>query len=186
MLAALRPRAGGGRCPREVTIAGADGRGHASPVRADRSRRSGASRRRSSSPRSGGSVRMRGRVGRGRRGPPAVPLPRRRAALLSSATSSSRSRLRRLARARYAVLPFQFVAEIIPYYLGERYRYDARTARLEDIAGQAVGGDAGHAGRTACPTGSAPGTSSPSIPVTAAWIPGTRGSTFPAASGRRT
>jgi N-acetylmuramoyl-L-alanine amidase len=31
-------------------------------------------------------------------------------------------------------LPFQFVAEIIPYYLGERYRYDARAARLEDIA----------------------------------------------------
>ena len=31
-------------------------------------------------------------------------------------------------------LPFQFVAEVIPYYLGERYRYDARTARLEDIA----------------------------------------------------
>jgi N-acetylmuramoyl-L-alanine amidase len=30
-------------------------------------------------------------------------------------------------------LPFQFVAEIIPYYLGERYRYDARAARLEDI-----------------------------------------------------
>lgn len=30
-------------------------------------------------------------------------------------------------------LPFQFVAEIIPYYLGERYRYDAGAARLEDI-----------------------------------------------------
>ena len=32
-------------------------------------------------------------------------------------------------------LPFQFVAEIIPYYLGERYRYDGRRARLEDITG---------------------------------------------------
>ncbi len=31
-------------------------------------------------------------------------------------------------------LPVQFVAEIIPYYLGERSRYDARAARLEDIA----------------------------------------------------
>jgi N-acetylmuramoyl-L-alanine amidase len=31
-------------------------------------------------------------------------------------------------------LPFQFVAEVLPYYLGERYRYDARAARLEDIA----------------------------------------------------
>ncbi len=30
-------------------------------------------------------------------------------------------------------LPLQFVAEIIPYYLGERYRYDAGAARLEDI-----------------------------------------------------
>ncbi len=32
-------------------------------------------------------------------------------------------------------LPFQFVSEIIPYYLGERYRYDGRRARLEEIAG---------------------------------------------------
>jgi N-acetylmuramoyl-L-alanine amidase len=31
-------------------------------------------------------------------------------------------------------LPFQFVSEIIPYYLGERYRYDARAGRLQDIA----------------------------------------------------
>lgn len=31
-------------------------------------------------------------------------------------------------------LPFQFVAEILPYFLGERYRYDARTGRLEDTA----------------------------------------------------
>jgi N-acetylmuramoyl-L-alanine amidase len=32
-------------------------------------------------------------------------------------------------------LPFQFVSEIIPYYLGERYRYDGRRGRLEDITG---------------------------------------------------
>jgi N-acetylmuramoyl-L-alanine amidase len=31
-------------------------------------------------------------------------------------------------------LPLQFVSEIIPYYLGERYRYDSRTARLEDVS----------------------------------------------------
>ena len=31
-------------------------------------------------------------------------------------------------------VPLQFVAEVIPYYLGERYRYDARAARLEDTA----------------------------------------------------
>lgn len=30
-------------------------------------------------------------------------------------------------------LPFQFVAEILPYYLGERYRWDARTARLVEL-----------------------------------------------------
>jgi len=30
-------------------------------------------------------------------------------------------------------LPFQFVAEILPYYLGERYRWDPRTARLEEL-----------------------------------------------------
>jgi N-acetylmuramoyl-L-alanine amidase len=33
-------------------------------------------------------------------------------------------------------LPLQFVAEVIPYFLGERYRYDARTARLEDVSGK--------------------------------------------------
>jgi N-acetylmuramoyl-L-alanine amidase len=32
-------------------------------------------------------------------------------------------------------LPLQFVAEIIPYYLNERYRYDRRVARLEDTGG---------------------------------------------------
>ena len=33
-------------------------------------------------------------------------------------------------------LPFQFVAEILPYYLSDRYRYDARTARLDEIPGE--------------------------------------------------
>lgn len=44
-------------------------------------------------------------------------------------------------------LPFQFVAEILPYYLGERYRWDARAARLEErrdrtttLAGRTAGG----------------------------------------------
>jgi N-acetylmuramoyl-L-alanine amidase len=32
-------------------------------------------------------------------------------------------------------LPFQFVTDIIPYYLGERYRWDGRRARLEDMTG---------------------------------------------------
>ncbi len=33
-------------------------------------------------------------------------------------------------------LPLQFVAEVLPYYLGERYRYDAKLARLEDLSGR--------------------------------------------------
>jgi N-acetylmuramoyl-L-alanine amidase len=35
-------------------------------------------------------------------------------------------------------LPFQFVSEIIPYFLGERYRYDMRTARLEAVSGKSA------------------------------------------------
>jgi N-acetylmuramoyl-L-alanine amidase len=33
-------------------------------------------------------------------------------------------------------LPFQFVAEILPYYLGDSYRYDDRAARLDEIPAQ--------------------------------------------------
>jgi N-acetylmuramoyl-L-alanine amidase len=33
-------------------------------------------------------------------------------------------------------LPLQFVAEVLPYYLSERYRYDSKAARLEDLAGR--------------------------------------------------
>ena len=33
-------------------------------------------------------------------------------------------------------LPFQFVAEIIPYYLGDRYHYDDRAARLDEVPAQ--------------------------------------------------
>jgi N-acetylmuramoyl-L-alanine amidase len=33
-------------------------------------------------------------------------------------------------------LPYQFVAEILPYYLGERYRWDARAGRLEELRGR--------------------------------------------------
>jgi N-acetylmuramoyl-L-alanine amidase len=46
-------------------------------------------------------------------------------------------------------LPFQFVAEILPYYLGDQYRWDPRRARLEELrrrtttlAGRAAGGEA--------------------------------------------
>jgi len=43
-------------------------------------------------------------------------------------------------------LPFQFVAEVLPYYLGDQYRWDPRRARLEELrrtttlAGRAAGG----------------------------------------------
>ncbi|MGH7511507.1 MAG: N-acetylmuramoyl-L-alanine amidase family protein [Gemmatimonadales bacterium] len=44
-------------------------------------------------------------------------------------------------------LPFQFVAEILPYYLGDQYRWDPRRGRLEELrgrtttlAGRAAGG----------------------------------------------
>jgi len=43
-------------------------------------------------------------------------------------------------------LPFQFVAEILPYYLGDQYRWDPRRARLEELrrtttlAGRTAGG----------------------------------------------
>jgi len=33
-------------------------------------------------------------------------------------------------------LPYQFVAEIVPYYLADRYRWDARRARLEELRGR--------------------------------------------------
>ncbi len=33
-------------------------------------------------------------------------------------------------------LPMQFVSEVLPYFLGERYRYDARAARLDDVSGK--------------------------------------------------
>ncbi len=35
-------------------------------------------------------------------------------------------------------LPFQFIAEVLPTILGERYRYDRRTARLLDQGGRVV------------------------------------------------
>jgi N-acetylmuramoyl-L-alanine amidase len=33
-------------------------------------------------------------------------------------------------------LPFQFVAEILPYYLGDQYRWDPRRGRLEELRGR--------------------------------------------------
>ena len=59
-------------------------------------------------------------------------------------------------------LPFQFVAEVLPYYLSERYRYDPKSARLEDLAGRpAAAAGARARPASACPTAFAPATSSP-------------------------
>ena len=44
-------------------------------------------------------------------------------------------------------LPLQFVAEIIPYYLGERYRYDAGTARLTDLGSRPLATGRGSEGQ---------------------------------------
>ncbi|HET6579461.1 MAG TPA: N-acetylmuramoyl-L-alanine amidase [Gemmatimonadales bacterium] len=55
-------------------------------------------------------------------------------------------------------LPYQFVAEILPYYLAERYRWDARRARLEELRGRTTtlaGRAASEAGRL--PNGLRPG-----------------------------
>jgi N-acetylmuramoyl-L-alanine amidase len=49
-------------------------------------------------------------------------------------------------------LPYQFVAEILPYFLGERYRWDARAARLEELRGRT----ATLAGRAAMDVGRLP------------------------------
>ena len=43
-------------------------------------------------------------------------------------------------------VPLQFVAEVLPYYLGERYRYDARAARLTDLGGRPLATGRGGAG----------------------------------------
>jgi N-acetylmuramoyl-L-alanine amidase len=47
------------------------------------------------------------------------------------------------------LLPYQFVAELLPYYLSDRYRWDARAARLEELRGRTttLAGRAGDPGR---------------------------------------
>ena len=58
-------------------------------------------------------------------------------------------------------LPLQFVAEVLPYYLSERYRYDAKSARLEELAGRSRPRAKPRHRRSGCPTVSGPATSSP-------------------------
>jgi N-acetylmuramoyl-L-alanine amidase len=56
-------------------------------------------------------------------------------------------------------LPFQFVAEILPYYLGDRYRYDERQARLDEVSAQVarLGATVATPGVARLPNGLRPG-----------------------------
>jgi N-acetylmuramoyl-L-alanine amidase len=75
-------------------------------------------------------------------------------------------------------LPLQFVSEIIPYFLGERYRYDAGAARLEDVTGKSA---ASKAPKTAerLPNGLRPGHVVTIDPGHGGVDPGNPGTYFP-------
>ena len=77
-------------------------------------------------------------------------------------------------------LPYQFVAEIVPYYLGDRYRWDPRTARLEELRGRTTtlaGRAAAEAGRM--PNGLRPGHIVTIDPGHGGVDPGNPGTYFP-------
>jgi N-acetylmuramoyl-L-alanine amidase len=76
-------------------------------------------------------------------------------------------------------LPYQFVAEILPYYLGERYRWDARAGRLEELRGRTttLAGRAAKPGRL--PNGLRPGHIVTIDPGHGGVDPGNPGTYFP-------
>jgi N-acetylmuramoyl-L-alanine amidase len=76
-------------------------------------------------------------------------------------------------------LPYQFVAEILPYYLGERYRWDARAGRLEELRGRTttLAGRAAEPGRL--PNGLRPGHIVTIDPGHGGVDPGNPGTYFP-------
>jgi N-acetylmuramoyl-L-alanine amidase len=76
-------------------------------------------------------------------------------------------------------LPYQFVAEILPYYLGERYRWDARAGRLEELRARttALAGRAAQPGRL--PNGLRPGHMVTVDPGHGGVDPGNPGTYFP-------
>jgi N-acetylmuramoyl-L-alanine amidase len=76
-------------------------------------------------------------------------------------------------------LPYQFVAEILPYYLGERYRWDARAGRLEELRGRTttLAGRAADPGRL--PNGLRPGHIVTIDPGHGGVDPGNPGTYFP-------
>ena len=75
-------------------------------------------------------------------------------------------------------VPLQFVAEVLPTFLAERYRYDRRNARLVEDRSRLLADNAPGGGKTA-------GRLKPGHVVTVAWTRVTRGCTFPAACERR-
>jgi N-acetylmuramoyl-L-alanine amidase len=77
-------------------------------------------------------------------------------------------------------LPYQFVAELVPYYLADRYRWDPRTARLEELRGRTTtlaGRAAAEAGRL--PSGLRPGHLVTVDPGHGGVDPGNPGTYFP-------
>ncbi len=75
-------------------------------------------------------------------------------------------------------LPLQFVAEVLPYYLSERYRYDPKAARLEDMAGRPAANAREPAGER-LPNGLRPGHIVTVDPGHGGVDPGNAGTYFP-------
>jgi N-acetylmuramoyl-L-alanine amidase len=76
-------------------------------------------------------------------------------------------------------LPFQFVAEILPYYLGDQYRWDPRRARLEELRGRTTSLAGRAAGGARLPNGLRPGHVVTVDPGHGGIDPGNPGTFFP-------
>jgi N-acetylmuramoyl-L-alanine amidase len=78
-------------------------------------------------------------------------------------------------------LPFQFVAEILPYYLSDQYRWDVRRARLEELGRRTttLAGRAGAAGGARLANGLRPGHVVTVDPGHGGIDPGNPGTYFP-------
>ena len=77
-------------------------------------------------------------------------------------------------------LPYQFVAELLPYFLSDRYRWNARSARLEELRGRTttLAGRAAEPGRR-LPNGLRPGHIVTVDPGHGGVDPGNPGTFFP-------
>jgi N-acetylmuramoyl-L-alanine amidase len=76
-------------------------------------------------------------------------------------------------------LPFQFVAEILPYYLGDQYRWDPRRARLEELRRRTTTLAGRAAGEARLPNGLRPGHVVTVDPGHGGVDPGNPGTFFP-------